>query len=51
LDWDARQRLGDIDKVFAMLDGKHAPEVSLASVFENQFKALKAGERIDASYF
>jgi|APLak6261699311_1056244.scaffolds.fasta_scaffold00077_59 hypothetical protein len=51
LDWDARQRLGDIDKVFAMLDGKHAPEVSLASVFENQFKALKSGERIDASYF
>lgn len=51
LDWDPKQRLGDIDKVFAMLDGKHAPEVSLLSVFENHFKELKSGQRISASYF
>jgi len=51
LDWSATQRLGDIDKVFAMLDGKQAPEVSLVSVFENQFRALKDGQRIDATYF
>jgi len=51
LDWDATQRLGDIDKVFAMLDGKYEPEVSLVSVFENQMQALRDGKRIDASYF
>jgi len=51
LDWDAKQRLGDIDKVFAMLDGKREPEVSLVSVFENQFMELRAGKRISGSYF
>ncbi len=51
LEWESIQRLGDIDKVFAMLDGKHEPEVSLVSVFENQFMDLRAGKRISASYF
>lgn len=51
LNWDSEQRLADIDKVFAMLDGKAAPEVSLVSIFNDKFDALRSGERVDASYF
>ena len=51
LHWDALQRLGDIDKVFAMLDGKFEPEISLVSVFDKNFTALKNGERVSGSYF
>lgn len=51
LDWDAKQRLGDMDKVFAMLDGKYEPEVSLVSAFDNQMQALREGKRITTSYF
>jgi len=51
LDWNSTQRLGDIDKVFAMLDGKAKPEVSLVSVFDTQMKELRGGARISTSYF
>jgi hypothetical protein len=51
LDWDSEQRLNDMDKVFAMLDGKCEPEISLVSVFNNQMQELRDGKRIDASYF
>lgn len=49
--WEAMQRLRDIDRVFAMLDGKVSPEISLETVFTHQFDALRAGDRISASYF
>lgn len=51
LSWEATQRLRDFDKVFAMLDGKLDPEVSLELVFNQHFSALRHGERIDSSYF
>lgn len=51
LDWDARQRLADIDKVFAMMEGKREPEVSMDSLFENNFQRLKNGERLSSTYF
>lgn len=51
LEWNALQRLGDIDKVFAMLDGKAQPEVSLVYAFEKHMKELRNGERISTSYF
>lgn len=51
LDWDAMQRLRDFDKVFAMLDGKAAPEVSLESLFSNHLRELKNGARLSGSYF
>ncbi len=54
LDWDAVRRLADIDKVFAMLDGKREPEVSLVSLFEgrsSQLSALRDGKRVASSYF
>lgn len=51
LNWDARRRLGDFDKVFAMLDGKAGPEVSLCDVFATQMRDLHAGQRCRASYF
>jgi hypothetical protein len=43
--------LGDMDKVFAILDGKAAPEKSLVDVFYREFSQLKAGERMSSSYF
>jgi hypothetical protein len=51
LSWEATQRLRDFDKVFAMLDGKQAPDVSLEDVFKQHFDALRQGERISGSYF
>ncbi len=54
IDWSASQRLADFDKVFAMLDGKPQPAVSLTSLFDgprSQARALAAGERIASSYF
>jgi Domain of unknown function (DUF4942) len=51
LEYGALRRLDDFDRVFAMLDGKHAPEVSLRSVFENHSRDLLYGERLASSYF
>ncbi|MCP1674323.1 putative RNA methylase [Natronocella acetinitrilica] len=51
LAWESRRRLADIDKVFAMLDGKLTPEVGLADLFEHHQRALANGERLQASYF
>lgn len=52
LSWDSLKLLSDFDKCFALLDGgKLTPEISLVSVFEQHFNALRAGERIYASYF
>ncbi|MCH8493989.1 MAG: DUF4942 domain-containing protein [Idiomarina sp.] len=51
LDWNQLRTLSDFDKVFAMLDGKLAPEVSLREVFETHYDDLVAGERISTSYF
>lgn len=49
--WDEEAKLGDLDKVFAMLDGKREPEVSLVQVFRDEIARLRAGERVSASYF
>jgi len=51
LDHKSEQELGDMDKVFAMLDGKTSPEVSLVQIFRSHFSALRAGERVSSSYF
>ena len=51
LSWDAERRLADFDKVFALLDGKTKPEISLHDVAKNNFKALSAAERVSSSYF
>ncbi len=51
LPWPSQQLLADIDKVFAMLDGKVAPEISLEKVFRQHFQALRQGSRVSASYF
>ncbi len=50
-DWDTLRFLADFDKIFAMLDGKKEPEVSLEYVFNAHYKELMQGKRIDASYF
>jgi hypothetical protein len=51
LSWDSGRMLADIDKVFAMLDGKREPEVSLETVFSRHFQELSNGGRVSASYF
>ena len=43
--------LSDIDKVFAMLDGKQAPVNSLVALFEKQYQNLIAGQRLSSDYF
>lgn len=51
LDWSALRILADIDKAFALLDGKTQPEVSLVSLFETQFRSLQLADRLQSSYF
>lgn len=51
ISWDGQQMLRDFDKVFAMLDNKLQPEVSLNSVFQFRFNELKRGTREQSSYF
>lgn len=43
--------LRDIDRVFAMLDGKHSPEVSMEDAFSKNYRDLYRGGRVSASYF
>lgn len=49
--WETQQLLADFDKVFAMLDGKRQPEVSLCRVFSDRYRDLKHGVRVSSSYF
>lgn len=51
LDWEGTQMLRDYDKVFAMLDGKREPDVSLEWVFRFKFDELRWGHRMSTSYF
>lgn len=49
--WDSVRLLADFDKVFAMLDGRQEPAISLVDVFSTCFDALKRGARASSSYF
>jgi hypothetical protein len=49
--WDTTQLLADFDKVFALLDGRSAPEQPMADAFRTRFDELKRGTRISTSYF
>lgn len=53
LDFQEAQQLDDIDKVFAMLDGKQKPDAGLVDAFTNPrvFADLRAGKRVSLSYF
>ncbi len=51
LSWESNQLLADFDKVFAMLDGKHEPEVGLVRTFDEHYQALRDGARMRSSYF
>lgn len=51
LSWDSERRLADFDKVFAALDGRSAPEVSLVDVFRQDFRQLRNGARVSSTYF
>jgi len=43
--------LSDIDKAFAILDGKDVPDVSLQQLFDQRYSELRQGERLASSYF
>lgn len=54
LDWDAERRLGDIDKVFSMLNGKHhnhETAYGLVRLFRERFDDLRSGQRLASDYF
>ena len=51
LGYNSRQVMHDIDKVFAMLDGKTAPATGLETLFASAFEELRSGARKCASYF
>lgn len=51
LPWESERLLADFDRVFAMLDGKVAPELGLNELFKRHFKMLKHGARMSSSYF
>jgi predicted RNA methylase len=50
-EWGMLQQLADFDKVFAMLDGKRQPLVSLAHVFQTRYDELRTGARVSTTYF
>lgn len=50
LSWTDERRLADFDRVFAILDGKSEPEVSLVSLFKTHFGELMAAQRVSSSY-
>jgi hypothetical protein len=51
ISWENRRMLNDFDRVFALIDGKAQPEVTLVSLFEQSLDDLKRAQRLSASYF
>ncbi|OLP04524.1 DUF4942 domain-containing protein [Rhodoferax antarcticus] len=51
ISYEATRRLKDFDTVFALLDGKSQPDYGLVQLFRDRADDLKAGERLDSSYF
>jgi len=51
LEWDAKETLFDIERAFALLDGKIAANNSIVEVIERHHSSYKSSERVSASYF
>lgn len=53
LRYESTRMLEDMDKVFAMLDGKQKPAFGLANLFQQRdcFDRLRAGQRLTSDYF
>ncbi len=51
LGWEAERRLEEIDRVFALVDGKQEPENGLLWLFRNHFKELVGKKRMTSRYF
>ncbi len=50
--YTTQELLGDIDRVFYLLDGQYAPDRnSLSAVFDDRFDDLTNGERVSSEYF
>lgn len=50
LDFASERQLADIDRVFALMDGKRMPEFGVLDAFRKHFRDLKGGARISTSY-
>lgn len=51
LSWDSEKMLQDLDKTFAMIDGKLNVPNDLVATFRSQWNTLKHGERVTTAYF
>lgn len=52
LSWDDQRFFSDIDKAFAMMDGKVESETfGIVRLFDKHFAELKAGSRLSCDYF
>jgi Domain of unknown function (DUF4942) len=62
LPYDSMRALSDFDKVFALVDGKRAPELGLVDgkrapelglvgIFQSKFAELRSGHRVSSAYF
>lgn len=51
LGYSERRELEEIDKIFALVDGKREVEASLTSLFDGHMDELRAGERLESTYF
>lgn len=52
ISWDDRKKLSDIDKVFAMLDGRsYECTYGIVNLFSDKFNELSNGQRLSCDYF
>lgn len=52
LSFDDRRKLSDIDKTFALLDGKaHETTFGLVNLFNESYEELSSGNRLSSDYF
>lgn len=51
LGYSEKQDLAEIDKIFALVDGKREPEISLCDLFDRHLNDLRYGARLESTYF
>ncbi|RME42248.1 MAG: DUF4942 domain-containing protein [Chloroflexi bacterium] len=51
LDWEAEQKVFDIDRAFALLDGRTEPELGMLDAIKAHSEEFVSGQRISSDYF
>ena len=51
LGYSEKRELDEIDKIFALVDGKREAEVSLSALFDEHMEELRDGARLESTYF